>query len=270
MKDVRGVQLSNSLREEVEGVIACAKSDPECGQKRQELWLNIKTDDRQFKFKRAESKVQKYLDAKMKPEKKLNTKAKETGVDVTDLISGKLQFSLITRAHIVLLRQELICHGLAVSTDFDDKTTITDLKKKLKKKLGLDEKAKSFEPLCQLLFDVCNGVIDIMLLDAPTAESAQEDGNEDDLLAYDDDDKNGTQETIEGVYELAFGTLKISNNGVHLLTCELLARGVEFDSTTDGILVLKRKLKESLGGKRVSKFKPQSKEIIDAIRNKKL
>jgi hypothetical protein len=90
------------------------------------------------------------------------------------------------------------------------------------------------------------------------------------LLAYDDDDKNGTQETTEGSYELAFGALKlkISNNGVHLLTCELSDCGVEFDSSTDGISVLKWKLKASLGGKRVSKFKPRSKEIIDAIRNK--
>jgi hypothetical protein len=208
----------------------------------------------------------------LKPEKKLNTKAKETGVDVTDLISGKLQFSAVSRRHIHLFQQELLCHGLVYPTDFDQFTTITDLKKKLKKKLGLDEKAKSFEPLHKHLFDVCNGVIDLELLEQRSnAHLAQEDGDEEDMLAYDNQDNvAAAQESTRGVYELAFGALKISNNGVHLLTCELSERGVEFNSSTDGIAVLKRKLKASLGGKRVSKFTPKSKEIIDAIRNKQL
>jgi hypothetical protein len=75
------------------------------------------------------------------------------------------------------------------------------------------------------------------------ADLAQEDGDKEDMLAYENQDNIAAQESTERVYELAFGALKISNNGVHLLMCELSEHRVEFNSSTDGIAILKRKLK---------------------------
>jgi hypothetical protein len=59
------------------------------------------------------------------------------------------------------------------------------------------------------------------------------------MLAYESQDNIAAQESTEGVYELVFGALKTGNNGVHLLTCELSEHRVEFNSSTDGIAILK-------------------------------
>jgi hypothetical protein len=102
----------------------------------------------------------------LKPEKKLSTKAKEAGV-ARSPISYLASYNSVLSQGLTLLYFDRNCfaNGLVFPTDFNQHTTIIDLKKNLKKKLGLDEKAMSFEPLHQLLFDVCNGVIDLMLLE---------------------------------------------------------------------------------------------------------
>ena len=217
---------------------------------------NLTEPEKHFKYDRNKAKLVKYLEAKSKPAKKLNKKARTTGVDITDVTNKKLRFHLITRDLLDLFYVELEMQGLVEGQDYAKTMGITKLKKILQKKLGLGDKAPCFDYKYQLLFDVANEIVGHIATDINNT-LPQDPSDE-------DDKEDAPYETNNN--ELYLGNLKMKNGGVNLLRAELRAQGVSFDKK-DSIKNLKTLLKEHIGNDKLVKFIPVSSEIMDAIRN---
>jgi hypothetical protein len=122
-------------------------------------------------------------------------KAKEVDVDLTELMEGKLLFSLVTQDHLPLFRVEATIQGLVEGANFEKDTGIMELKKNFKEKLGLDEKEKAFHYKHQMLNDVCYEIVSELAIRAdelgrPTGDKGADSDDNSDVGTGSDDATN--------------------------------------------------------------------------------
>jgi hypothetical protein len=170
------------LVDEVEHAVHVATQLQDFGGERQKLINTFNDQTQDFKYDCVKKKVVEYMEAKSRPTKQLNARAKENGVDVMDTINGTVQFSAIGTTNIPLSLEELVLHGLVEGSDFKKKMGVKELAKILKKKMGLPENERYFHPKSTRLAEVCNG-LDNIAVHRPLG-----DGNEADDKNKDDDE----------------------------------------------------------------------------------